>query len=66
MGIDIPPFDYIVTDGRKLNDYDYNVETVDFWLWGKFFTLINSLKGGQITEDEFKELLSKFLAVLFN
>jgi hypothetical protein len=29
MGIEIPPFDYIVTDGRKLSKYDYNVETVD-------------------------------------
>jgi hypothetical protein len=31
MGIEVPPFDYAITDGRKLNDYDYNVETLDFW-----------------------------------
>jgi hypothetical protein len=49
MGIDISPFDYIVTDGRKLNDYDYNVEAVDFCPWGKMFRLVNSLKEVEIS-----------------
>jgi hypothetical protein len=47
MGINILPCVYIVVDGRKLNEYEYNLETVDFWPLGKGLTLVNSLKEGR-------------------
>jgi hypothetical protein len=47
MGVEIPPFDYIQIEGRKLADYEYNVELLDHWPWNKIFTLMNNLKGGK-------------------
>jgi hypothetical protein len=42
LGIEIPPFDYMQINGRKLTDYEYNVELLDHWPWNKVFTLMNS------------------------
>jgi hypothetical protein len=46
MGINMPPFDYILLDGRKLTQYEYNVEKLDHWPWNKTFIFMNNLKGG--------------------
>jgi hypothetical protein len=46
LGIEIHPFDYIQIDGRRLTDYEYNVEKLSHWPWSKVFILMNSLKGG--------------------
>jgi hypothetical protein len=35
LGIYVPPFDYIKIDGRKMINYEFNVETFDFWPWEK-------------------------------
>jgi hypothetical protein len=45
LDVGIPPFDYINVDGGKMNNYQYNVETIYFWPWRKRFVMENTLKG---------------------
>jgi hypothetical protein len=44
-------------DGRKLSEYEYNVETLEHWPWGKAFQLMNSLKGGEPDVNELGKLI---------
>jgi hypothetical protein len=45
LGINIPPFEYLQEYGRKMTNYEYNVETLDHWPWSKMFILMNNLNG---------------------
>jgi hypothetical protein len=31
LGLNFPSFDYILVDGRRMNEYEYNVEKLDYW-----------------------------------
>jgi hypothetical protein len=61
LGIQIPPFDYLQIDGRKLSDFEYNVETLDHCPWGKAFQLMNSLKGSDPKIDKLRRMLQEYL-----
>jgi hypothetical protein len=63
LGVEIPPFDYIQIDGRKLTDYEYNVELLDHWPWNKIFTLMNNLKGGGRDFDVKEQNMIKLVIV---
>jgi hypothetical protein len=53
LGINISSFSYIQFDGRKLTEYEYNVEKLDHWPWSKSFILMNCLNGG-ISDEVFR------------
>jgi hypothetical protein len=57
LGINIPSFSYIQVDGRKLTEYEYNVETLDHWPWSKSFILMKCLNGG-ISDEIFNTMKS--------
>jgi hypothetical protein len=62
LGINIPPFQYLQIDDRRLSDYEYNVEVLDHWPWSKMFTLMNGLEGGgKNEEDKIWNILRKIL-----
>jgi hypothetical protein len=44
------PFDYLIANGKKVSEYEYNVETVGYWRWNQVFIIVNTLKGGGITD----------------
>jgi hypothetical protein len=49
-----PPFDYLSINGRRVPDYKYNVETVDFLGWNQMF-VENSLKEGSPVDEYYEE-----------
>jgi hypothetical protein len=67
LGVNIPPFNYLQMDGRRLTDYEYKVELLDHWPWNKMFILMNNLKGGNKEEEEkmkVKNLYAKLFVTL--
>jgi hypothetical protein len=46
LGINIPPFEYLQVDNRRVSKYEYNVEQLNHWPWSKMLTLMSELKGG--------------------
>jgi hypothetical protein len=61
LGVDIPRFSYIQVDGRRLSNFEYNVETLGHWPWNKVFILMNDLKGGINFGERIKQLYNEFL-----
>jgi hypothetical protein len=35
---------------KKVSEYEYNAETVDYWKWNQIFIIVNTLKGGGYTD----------------
>jgi hypothetical protein len=69
LGINIPPFDYLQIDGRRVSEYEYNLESLDHWPWGKMFTLMNELKGGydkEMMKEIGRKLGEYFMMIGFN
>jgi hypothetical protein len=46
LGVDFLGFDYVIINGRKMIDYEYNNVAIEFWPWNQNIYLKNSLKGG--------------------
>jgi hypothetical protein len=56
--LDFPPFEYLLINGRRISNYEYNMETIDFWNWNQMFVIVNSLKCGGVIDQIPKECLS--------
>jgi hypothetical protein len=39
FGVEFPPFEYLTINGRRISNYEYNVETVDYWPWNQMFII---------------------------
>jgi hypothetical protein len=62
--LDFPPFEYLLINGRRVSNYEYKVETVDFLNWNQMFVIANSLKSGGVIDRLPKECLKVWENIL--